>query len=148
MGKTLLEVFPATEPEWLNTFKKVCVTGVAETIENYSVEMDMYFEIVAYVPQKGQMALIGSDITTRKKAEIAILENQTVLKQQNEEYQVLNEELNERNSEYAALNEKCRKQNKELKKAKQNTELMGGHIAVKSEKCIGSEFLVTLQLKK
>lgn len=69
IGKTLLEVFPGTENIWLDTFKRVVVTGVSERVESYSGEVDKYFELIVYVPQKNQMALIGADITDRKKSE-------------------------------------------------------------------------------
>ena len=37
--------------------------------ENYSQELDKYFEVLAYSPQKGQFATVFTDITDRKLAE-------------------------------------------------------------------------------
>ena len=62
------------------------------------------------------------DITNRKKAETALYENQLLLKAQNEEYLVINEELQEKNLEYAALNEEYYTQNEDLIKAKEHAE--------------------------
>ena len=69
VGKSLLGVFPMTEPFWLEKFSQVNLTGKPERIENYSREVNKYFEMIVYAPQKGQMALIGSDITERKRAD-------------------------------------------------------------------------------
>jgi len=69
IGRTLLEVFPATENVWLEAFKKVYITGVPARIEDYSKEVNKYFELIIYSPQEGQIALLGSDITERKIAE-------------------------------------------------------------------------------
>jgi len=73
IGKTLLEVFPATEPLWLDAFKKVVTTSKPTILESYSKEMDMYFELIVYVPQKGKMAMIGTNITERKRNEIELI---------------------------------------------------------------------------
>jgi PAS domain S-box-containing protein len=73
LGKTMLEIFPATEQLWLDTFKKVVLTGKPATLESYSKAVDMYLELIVYVPQKGKMAMIGSDITARKRIENELL---------------------------------------------------------------------------
>lgn len=105
VGKTLLEVFPGTESSWLDVIKDVCKTGIPITVENYAKEVDLYVELTVYLPQDGQMAFICPDITARKKAELKLVDNQALLKKQNEEFLVINEELKERNNEYALLNE-------------------------------------------
>ncbi|WP_075590345.1 PAS domain-containing sensor histidine kinase [Labilibacter marinus] len=116
-GKTLLEAFPKTEQIWLDTFRKAYKTGKSQRVEDYSQELDMYFEIIAYIPQEGLLSMIGVDITERKKAQIKERENQEKLKEQNEEYLAINEELNERNDEYSILNAEYKKQNEALLKA-------------------------------
>ena len=69
IGRTLLEVFPLTESYWTDKFKEVYSTGIPSHFENYSKELDTYIELSIYSPQKGQIALISSDITDRKRAE-------------------------------------------------------------------------------
>ncbi|WP_075603345.1 sensor histidine kinase [Saccharicrinis aurantiacus] len=116
-GKTLLGEFPATEQVWLDTFKKVYKTGKAQRIESYTDVLDMYFDIIAFIPQEGLLSMIGVDITERKKNEISELENKRLLKEQNEEYLSINEELSERNEEFAILNDQYKIQNEALYKA-------------------------------
>ncbi len=84
IGKTLLEVFPLTEQVWLEKFRNVCQTGVASNMENYSRETNKFIELIVYRPQKGQMALIGSDITGRRLANDAIRESEARLKEAQE----------------------------------------------------------------
>jgi CheY-like chemotaxis protein len=72
VGSTLLSLFPKTEAVWLETFKRVCATGEPARIESFSVELNQYVELVVFVPQPGQLALLGSDISERKLAEAKI----------------------------------------------------------------------------
>lgn len=115
VGKTLLEVFPGTESAWLELIREVCISGLARTEENYAKEVDLYVELTVYKPQEGLMAFICPDISDRKRAEIKLVENQALLKSQNEEILEMNQELQQRNDEYATLN-------KELKIAKEKAE--------------------------
>ncbi|MCP4310873.1 MAG: PAS domain S-box protein [Bacteroidetes bacterium] len=85
IGKTLLEVFPETKTSWLQTIKKVCLTGISTTVEDYDEEVDLHVELTVYIPQIGQMAFICPDITVRKKTELKLIENQFQLNNRNEE---------------------------------------------------------------
>jgi CheY-like chemotaxis protein len=69
LGATLLSVYPKTEASWLETLKTVSATGEPARIEGYSAELKQYVELIVYVPQPGQVALLGSDISERKLAE-------------------------------------------------------------------------------
>ena len=69
IGKTVLEVLPNTESEWIATYGRVAVTGGSAYFENYSRELNKHFEVSAFSPKKGQIACIFTDITARKKAE-------------------------------------------------------------------------------
>lgn len=80
IGKTLLDVFPSTENSWLQTIKKVCLTGVSTTVENYAKAVDLYVELTVYIPQKGQVAFICPDITERKLSEEALKNSEERLK--------------------------------------------------------------------
>lgn len=73
VGKGLLEVFPDTETVWLDTLEKVCETGEAIQLENYSQAVDRYFELIVYRPQINEIAMIGSDITDRKRNELELI---------------------------------------------------------------------------
>jgi two-component system, cell cycle sensor histidine kinase and response regulator CckA len=69
IGKKVLDVLPGTEAYWIDAYGKVALTGYAIHFENYSVELDRYYEVTAYCPEKGRFATIFSDITDRRRAE-------------------------------------------------------------------------------
>ena len=69
MGHTILEVFPQTEPHWIETYGEVALTGKSIQIENYASALNKWYEVRAYCPKHGQFAVTFSDITRRKKAE-------------------------------------------------------------------------------
>jgi PAS domain S-box-containing protein len=72
IGKTLLEVFPATEQHWLQSFEKVALNGNPIEIENYHQELDKYFQVSGFVPKDGQVAITFVDITDRVRMEKAL----------------------------------------------------------------------------
>lgn len=69
VGKTVLEVFPDTEPFWIETYGRVAQSGQPERFENYAKALGKIFSVVAYCPESGQFAAIFEDITARKQAE-------------------------------------------------------------------------------
>ncbi|MDR3601581.1 MAG: histidine kinase N-terminal 7TM domain-containing protein [Desulfosporosinus sp.] len=72
IGKTVLEILPSTESYWIEKYGQVALTGEPIQYENYSQELGKYFEIIAYSPQPKQFAVIISDISERKRLEIAL----------------------------------------------------------------------------
>nr|NJM00944.1 PAS domain S-box protein [Desulfobacula sp.] len=68
-GRTVLEVLPGTEPHWIQTYGKVALTGEPVLFENYSADLNKYFEVRAFQPFSNQFACIFQDITARKHAE-------------------------------------------------------------------------------
>ncbi len=69
VGKTVLEVMPNTEKSWIENYGRVAITGEPMLFEDYSVELDMHFEVRAFQPNKNQFACIVTDISFRKKSE-------------------------------------------------------------------------------
>ncbi|MFH0867281.1 MAG: PAS domain S-box protein, partial [Bacteroidota bacterium] len=69
IGKKVLEVLPDTEMFWIKEFGEVALSGSPKRIENYSKELEKYFDFTVYSPRKGQFALISTDITDRKHEE-------------------------------------------------------------------------------
>lgn len=69
IGKTIFEVLPNTEKYWIEIFADVVKTGNPIDYENYSIEFDKYFHVVAYRNEIDQFAVIVSDITLNKKLE-------------------------------------------------------------------------------
>jgi two-component sensor histidine kinase len=75
----MLEVFPQTEHSWLDKFEEVYTTGIPTRFEEYSKVFETYIEVNIYAPQKGQLTVISSDITERKRVEVALQKSLTIL---------------------------------------------------------------------
>ena len=69
VGRSVLELMPNTEQYWIEEYGKVALYDTHLTYENYSIELDKYFEVLAYSPKRGQFATIVTDITQRKLIE-------------------------------------------------------------------------------
>jgi DNA-binding CsgD family transcriptional regulator len=74
IGKTLLEVFPETEPYWLQSIGAVALTGNPIEIENYHQGFDKYFHVSVFKPKEGQVAVTFIDITDRIRIEKTLKE--------------------------------------------------------------------------
>ena len=72
VGKTLLEVFPALEPGWIEAFGRVALTGEPANFEMNAAELGISFAVSAFRPAPNQYACTFSDITKRKQAEAAL----------------------------------------------------------------------------
>ena len=77
IGRTVLEVLPGTERHWIEAYGKVALTGEPAHFENYSQDLDRTYEVTAYSTGKGRFAVIFSDVTERKRAEMARLRFET-----------------------------------------------------------------------
>ena len=75
-GRRVLEVLPLVEPEWIERFGKVALTGQPSHFERYSKEVDRHFLITAYCPSPGKFAVIMKDTTERRRAEEALSESE------------------------------------------------------------------------
>jgi PAS domain S-box-containing protein len=74
LGKRVLEIMPNTESYWIEKYGEVAKTMVPTMFENYSKELDKFFEVYAYAPEKNYFAVLFVDISERKKNEIKIKE--------------------------------------------------------------------------
>ena len=63
VGRTLLEVFPATEDYWLECFAEVYISGTARQFEQYSTELGTHVQLSIDAPCAGQISLTTLDIT-------------------------------------------------------------------------------------
>ncbi|MBN2851148.1 MAG: diguanylate cyclase [Clostridia bacterium] len=79
IGKTVLEIFPETESYWITEYGKVAMDGVSCRLENYSKELDKYFEVYAYCPKHRQFATVINDITDCKNTEKKLHEEKLLL---------------------------------------------------------------------
>ena len=78
VGKTVLTVFPETEPFWIENYGKVALTGDPISFEHYSSALKRYYRVVAFSPQKQRFAVLFDDITERKLSE-ETLQSKTAL---------------------------------------------------------------------
>jgi PAS domain S-box-containing protein len=65
VGRTLLEVIPDMEGETIRKVGEVALSGRAALFEHYSPRLKRHFDIAAFCPRTGQLALIISDATER-----------------------------------------------------------------------------------
>jgi PAS domain S-box-containing protein len=80
IGKTVLDIFPKTESYWIKEFGRVALTGQTRYFENYSCELNAYFGVLAFSPEKFQFAIIVSDITESKMKERELKEHEEQLR--------------------------------------------------------------------
>ncbi len=69
IGRTVLEVLPGTEREWIERYGTVALTMEPINFESYHGQLGKYFEVVAFSPVRGQFAVLFNDITERKTFE-------------------------------------------------------------------------------
>jgi len=81
VGKTIYDVFPALEQNWIEMFGRVALTGEPAHFEMSAAELGVTFDVAAFCPAPNQYACTFSDITERKMAEAEILRLNAELEQ-------------------------------------------------------------------
>jgi PAS domain S-box-containing protein len=69
IGRTARELIPDLEPHWIETYGRVALTGKPVTLESPVAIQGRFFEVYAYSPQHGQVAVLANDITEKKRQE-------------------------------------------------------------------------------
>jgi PAS domain S-box-containing protein len=69
IGKTVKELFPYVEEYWIKKYGEVAKTEKSIFYKNYSKEIDKYFDVWAFAPQKDHFAVIATDVTKQKQME-------------------------------------------------------------------------------
>jgi PAS domain S-box-containing protein len=69
IGRTCREAFPMVEPEWIETFGKIVLSGEPVHYEGFSRDVNRWFESVAYRVAPGRFAQVLLDVTQRHQAE-------------------------------------------------------------------------------
>jgi len=69
IGKTVLELLPNTESYWIEHYGNVVKTGKSERFENYSIELNKFYDVYAFCPFENYFAVIINDITDSKAME-------------------------------------------------------------------------------
>lgn len=73
-GRRMSELLPSglrIEPEIVDLYGRVAMTGIPEKTESYIKRMDQWLSISAYSPELGYFVVIFNIITKRKKEELA-----------------------------------------------------------------------------
>jgi len=107
VGKTYKEINQEVEQEWLELCGRVAQTGAPATSNEYNKKLHKHFNTWVFCTGLDQFAVLYQDITESVSAQHEIAVNQQKLKEQNEEYETLNEELSERNGELIRAKEKA-----------------------------------------
>jgi len=63
IGNTVLEVLPETEMYWIETYGRVAIDMTTTHYQNYSKELNKYFNVSAFPIVKGRFAVLFLDIT-------------------------------------------------------------------------------------
>jgi two-component system, cell cycle sensor histidine kinase and response regulator CckA len=63
IGKRVLEVIPSIEPEWIERYGRVALTGRPEQFESYNAALGRYYEVKAYSQAPGRFAVMFHDVT-------------------------------------------------------------------------------------
>ncbi len=79
VGRTVLEVMPDTERNWIERYGKVALSGEPAFFTSYSANFGKHFEVVAFRPAAKQFACIFADVTDRKRAEEELRESKEYL---------------------------------------------------------------------
>jgi PAS domain S-box-containing protein len=74
LGKRVLEVIPDLEPEWIERYGRVALTGVPDQFESYSAGLGRHFLVRSFRPAPGQLAALFIDVTERTRAEAGLRE--------------------------------------------------------------------------
>lgn len=69
LGKTVKEVLPSTEQYWIDTYGEVAKTGKSISYQNFSAELNRYYDTWVFSPEENQFAVVFTDITSKIKAE-------------------------------------------------------------------------------
>ena len=76
VGKTALEVLPNVQPRAIQIFGQVVKDGKPVRFENYSRDLNKWFDVFVYRTSPGQFAYMFVDISSRKQAEEALTESE------------------------------------------------------------------------
>jgi two-component system CheB/CheR fusion protein len=74
VGRTMREILPDEDPQWIDTYGRVALTGEAVHFDNYAPMLGKHYEVFAYRPAPRQFAVLFMDITERKRIEHELIE--------------------------------------------------------------------------
>jgi len=74
IGKTIKEIFPDVEQEWIDFYGEVALTGKSNQKVSFNHNTGNFYEVNAFCPSPGNFAAVFNNITNRKNAERQLLE--------------------------------------------------------------------------
>ena len=77
IGRTVREVLPAEDPQWIAIYGTVALTGKPVHFEHYSAALNRHFDVYAYSPAQNQFAALFMDVSDRRQMEEALRVNLT-----------------------------------------------------------------------
>ena len=72
LGKRVTEVLPEADPEWIQIYGKVALSGESVQFERYEPTLGKHYEVFAFCPTRLQFSVLFLDVTHRKRAEEAL----------------------------------------------------------------------------
>ena len=66
IGKTVRQLLPNIENYWIENYAKVAFEGMPIRFENFSSDLNKYYDVLAYSPEKGKFAVITKDVSGDK----------------------------------------------------------------------------------
>ena len=75
IGKTVREVLPGIEPNWIERYGRVALTGIPDSFTEHTESLGKFFEVSVYRNAPRQFTTSFNDVTDRKRAEDALLES-------------------------------------------------------------------------
>ncbi len=76
LGRTVLEVDLHADASWLESCGRVALTGEPEIFQSHDRGLDRHFDVFAYRPAAGRLAVVFTDNTERIRAEMALRESE------------------------------------------------------------------------
>lgn len=80
LRKTIRQLIPTLEPNWIENHARVVETGEPMRWESYSASTGSYYDICTYRPEPGMFASLFTNITQRKHNEQVLRESKDRLK--------------------------------------------------------------------
>jgi len=72
IGRTVRELLPDIEQEWIDRYGYVALTGEPITFTQFAESLGRSYDVVAYSPRHGQFAALFKDITELKQTQAAL----------------------------------------------------------------------------
>lgn len=80
VGRTVRELIPGIEDEWIQTYGRVALTGEPAERESYVHELDRYYRSRAYSPERGKFAVVFDEVTSQRRVQKELEQRESQLR--------------------------------------------------------------------